>query len=185
MFDADDEDTSREELVDWMERWQTKDIVLGRLFSLYITNATDVARYVFNEHYTNKAKKQQLDAIASGKVDPVTGEYAYYADESSFFPTSVSSIILPPEGGWPGGMSAEEDVFTLGLAGFNGSFSNLSFSSYGNTTLHQDDNFSSPYMMPWPQRTSWIAVFTLLVVVAAVGNSLVAWIVFGQWTSLL
>ena len=44
------------------------------------------------------------------------------------------------------------------------------------------DNFSSPYLMPWPQRTSWIAIFTLLVVVAAVGNALVAWIVFGELT---
>ena len=44
-----------------------------------------------------------------------------------------------------------------------------------------EDNFpSSPYyLMPWPQRFAWITVFALLVIVAAVGNSLVAWIVFG------
>lgn len=42
------------------------------------------------------------------------------------------------------------------------------------------DNFSSPYLMPWPQRTAWIAVFTLMLLVATVGNTLVAWIVLGQ-----
>ena len=42
------------------------------------------------------------------------------------------------------------------------------------------ENFSSPYLMPWPQRTAWIAVFTLMLLVATVGNALVAWIVLGQ-----
>lgn len=42
------------------------------------------------------------------------------------------------------------------------------------------ENFSSPYLMPWPQRTAWIAVFTLMLLVATVGNTLVAWIVLGQ-----
>lgn len=42
------------------------------------------------------------------------------------------------------------------------------------------DNYSSPYLMPWPQRTSWIAIFTLMLFVAIVGNTLVAWIVLGQ-----
>ncbi|EFX77115.1 hypothetical protein DAPPUDRAFT_54510 [Daphnia pulex] len=50
----------------------------------------------------------------------------------------------------------------------------------GNSTSFRDDSFSSPYLMPWPQRTSWIAVFAVLVIVAAVGNSLVAWIVFAH-----
>lgn len=52
-----------------------------------------------------------------------------------------------------------------------------------NSTLPHD-NFSSPYLMAWPQRSAWIAIFTFLVIVAAVGNSLVAWIVFGQLASL-
>ena len=49
------------------------------------------------------------------------------------------------------------------------------------TTPAGEDNFpsSSYYLMPWPQRFAWITVFALLVFVAAVGNSLVAWIVFG------
>ncbi|EFX77113.1 hypothetical protein DAPPUDRAFT_54432 [Daphnia pulex] len=42
------------------------------------------------------------------------------------------------------------------------------------------DNYSSPYLMPWPQRTSWIAIFTLMLFVAIVGNTLVAWIVLAH-----
>lgn len=40
--------------------------------------------------------------------------------------------------------------------------------------------FSSPYLMPWPQRSAWITVFAMMLVVATVGNTLVAWIVLGQ-----
>lgn len=43
------------------------------------------------------------------------------------------------------------------------------------------ENFSSPYLMPWPQRSAWISVFTLMLIVATVGNTLVAWIVLGQF----
>ena len=46
------------------------------------------------------------------------------------------------------------------------------------------ENYSSPYLMPWPQRTSWIAIFTLMLFVAIVGNTLVAWIVLGQCLNL-
>ena len=40
-------------------------------------------------------------------------------------------------------------------------------------------NYSSPYLMPWPQQSAWIVVFTLMLLVATVGNALVAWIVLG------
>lgn len=44
-------------------------------------------------------------------------------------------------------------------------------------------NDSSPYLMPWPQRTGWIAVFAVMLAVATVGNALVAWIVFGKFAA--
>lgn len=45
--------------------------------------------------------------------------------------------------------------------------------------VNATETFSSPYLMPWPQRTSWIVIFSLMLFVATVGNALVAWIVFG------
>lgn len=47
------------------------------------------------------------------------------------------------------------------------------------TDVNATETFSSPYLMPWPQRTSWIVVFSVMLFVATVGNALVAWIVFG------
>ena len=44
-------------------------------------------------------------------------------------------------------------------------------------------NYSSPYLMPWPQRTCWIVAFSLMLIVATIGNVLVAWIVFGTHAS--
>ena len=52
----------------------------------------------------------------------------------------------------------------------------------GNETFYVSDyNSSSPYLMPWPQRTGWIAIFAVMLAVATVGNALVAWIVFGNF----
>lgn len=48
------------------------------------------------------------------------------------------------------------------------------------TNVNATETFSSPYLMPWPQRTSWIVVFSLMLLVATLGNALVAWIVFGK-----
>ena len=48
------------------------------------------------------------------------------------------------------------------------------------TSVNATETFSSPYLMPWPQRTSWIVVFSLMLLVATAGNALVAWIVFGS-----
>ncbi|KAI9564743.1 hypothetical protein GHT06_008484 [Daphnia sinensis] len=169
MIDVDDDDAPREELDNSTERWRMTDILLGRLFSLYVRNTT--VSYVPNQHYTNKAENQPLDVISRVGHE----EYAYYADEGYSF---LKSVSIPPEVGWP--EDGEQDLFMADVAGLNGSFSNANFSDPGNATLHRDDNFSSSYMMPWPQRTSWIAVFTLLVVVAAVGNSLVVWIVLAH-----
>ena len=45
-------------------------------------------------------------------------------------------------------------------------------------------NYSSPYLMPWLQQSAWIVVFTLMLVVATVGNALVAWIVLGTLVRL-
>ena len=45
-------------------------------------------------------------------------------------------------------------------------------------------NYSSPYLMTWPQQSAWIVVFTLMLIVATVGNALVAWIVLGTLISL-
>ncbi len=62
---------------------------------------------------------------------------------------------------------------------------NASHDGASNSTSTAGNFSSSPYyLMPWLQRSAWIAVFALLVIVAAVGNSLVAWIVFGQFAFL-
>lgn len=63
------------------------------------------------------------------------------------------------------------------------SYNGNDYDSAGTTDSNNDvsENYSSPYLMPWPQRTSWIAIFTLMLFVAIVGNTLVAWIVLGQY----
>ena len=43
------------------------------------------------------------------------------------------------------------------------------------------DNFTSTFLMPWPQRSAWIGIFVLMLVVAIAGNALVAWIVLGLY----
>lgn len=57
-------------------------------------------------------------------------------------------------------------------------YGNINKSSASGDEL--SENFSSPYLMLWPQRSAWISVFTLMLIVATVGNTLVAWIVLGQ-----
>jgi hypothetical protein len=44
------------------------------------------------------------------------------------------------------------------------------------------ENVTSTFLMPWPQRSAWIGIFALMLVVAIAGNALVAWIVLG-WKS--
>uniref|UniRef100_A0A0P5S0U6 Class a rhodopsin g-protein coupled receptor gprllk n=1 Tax=Daphnia magna TaxID=35525 RepID=A0A0P5S0U6_9CRUS len=62
------------------------------------------------------------------------------------------------------------------------SYSENDYDSVGTTDSNNDvsENHSSPYLLPWPQRTSWIAIFTLMLFVAIVGNTLVAWIVLAH-----
>lgn len=44
------------------------------------------------------------------------------------------------------------------------------------------DNFTlSTLLMPWPQRSAWIGIFALMLVVAIAGNALVTWIVIGLY----
>jgi len=43
------------------------------------------------------------------------------------------------------------------------------------------NNFTSTFLMPWPQRSAWIVIFVLMLVVAIAGNALVAWIVLGLY----
>lgn len=84
------------------------------------------------------------------------------------------------------GVTVGNDLFDVEpIAGGSSEEANF-MTGYDNETnnLTSGDSFSSPYLMPWPQRFSWIAIFTLLVVVAAVGNALVAWIVFGESTRI-
>ncbi len=42
------------------------------------------------------------------------------------------------------------------------------------------ENVTSTFLMPWPQRSAWIGIFALMLVVAIAGNALVAWIVLGS-----
>lgn len=64
------------------------------------------------------------------------------------------------------------------------SYEELSYYSTESPTVNEtgafNENSSSPYLMPWPQRSAWIVVFTLMLLVAIAGNTLVAWIVLGN-----
>lgn len=50
-----------------------------------------------------------------------------------------------------------------------------------NETLLGDDDahYQLPYLMSWHLQLAWILVFTIMLVIATVGNALVAWIVLG------
>jgi hypothetical protein len=203
---AADESGKREELMhDSMEQWKATDIVLRQFYSLYFQNATQIASYVLNQYHANNNEqpKQQHNgvftgaAIASNAASSAdTIGYAYHKDGAAApgFSTSVSNVIHSSSGGWPRDSNPEEDLLMMmsmmDSGGFNESYGNdinssaAANSSGSNSTSFHDDSFSSPYLMPWPQRTSWIVVFAVLVIVAAVGNSLVAWIVFGQLNDL-
>ncbi len=161
------DNNSRELLYDSMDQW--KSTAIGRqLFFLFLGNATEMASYMLGQY-----NEQDVVIAASGvtngnnKVSSgasfsrgLWGEDSYYP-EANFFSSEASDY---------------GNATTDGNATGNSSDST-------NSTLPRD-NFSSPYLMPWPQRSAWIAIFTFLVIVAAVGNSLVAWIVFGQLASL-
>jgi hypothetical protein len=90
--------------------------------------------------------------------------------------STFSVIFGGAEGGDNDSSSVPSDVMDTGS--YNGS-------DYDGTDNDLSENYSSPYLMPWPQRTSWIAIFTLMLFVAIVGNTLVAWIVLGQSPSCM
>lgn len=77
-----------------------------------------------------------------------------------------------------------------GLAIMNSSYVPAPFDYLDSTNQSTEDddqlqkNHSSPYLMPWPQQSAWITIFTLMLIVATVGNALVAWIVLGTLTPL-
>lgn len=72
------------------------------------------------------------------------------------------------------------DAFDYLLEGSTTGTSSVLDAMDNETEANATETFSSPYLMPWPQRTSWIVVFSLMLLVATVGNALVAWIVFGS-----
>lgn len=77
-----------------------------------------------------------------------------------------------------GGASFEN---VTGLDDYHYDESGFGDSIYNNTSGDvESGTFSSPYLMPWPQRSAWITVFTMMLLVATVGNTLVAWIVLGE-----
>jgi hypothetical protein len=86
------------------------------------------------------------------------------------FNTTLSTLLVIVGGG-----EGDNDTSSSSDVMYNGSDYD---GASGDNNL--SDNYSSPYLMPWPQRTSWIAIFTLMLFVAIVGNTLVAWIVLGQ-----
>ncbi|XP_046643009.1 neuromedin-K receptor-like isoform X2 [Daphnia pulicaria] len=86
------------------------------------------------------------------------------------FNTTLSTLLVIVGGG-----EGDNDTSSSSDVMYNGSDYD---GASGDNNL--SDNYSSPYLMPWPQRTSWIAIFTLMLFVAIVGNTLVAWIVLAH-----
>ena len=56
---------------------------------------------------------------------------------------------------------------------------NATKNTANSSTTNYYDSFS-PFSMPELQRIAWIAIFSILVIVATVGNSIVVWIVLGE-----
>lgn len=165
MISADNQDVhSRETVYDSSEGWTTTAGFGSELFLFYLKNTSKIASYAYGALSSNEAFSPFTVSSATARSDGVTGinEFVYL--------DSVST----------------EDGFPFTETNFPALSTTNSYENdtTGNSTSLRD-NFSSPYLMPWPQRSAWIAVFTLLVFVAAVGNALVAWIVFGKWTDVL
>lgn len=53
-------------------------------------------------------------------------------------------------------------------------------SYYNDSRDYAIDSYNSQHVMPWPQRAGWITVFTVMLLVATIGNALVTWIIFGK-----
>lgn len=74
---------------------------------------------------------------------------------------------------------------TSGINFLNGSAdqdtNTLQYEDGGDLFMNNNETTSSsPYLMAWPIRSAWIAIFAIMLVVATVGNALVAWIVLGN-----
>lgn len=72
--------------------------------------------------------------------------------------------------------SLDDTIFSGGVSG-DGPAAVLP--DYDESAYNDDGNTTASYLMPWPERTAWIGIFTLMLFVATVGNALVAWIVLG------
>lgn len=72
---------------------------------------------------------------------------------------------------------------TSGITFFNGTTDQdtyaLQYEEGSDLFMNNETTSSSPYLMAWPIRSAWIAIFAIMLVVATVGNALVAWIVLG------
>lgn len=167
---ADNQDAWRKTIYDSIETW-TK-TTANPWFPLYQQhdssssnrNKTEASE---SDHYSLLSKISRRSNNVGSTLVTEGNEFVY-----------VDGVISTVEGGL---FYMTEATTTLYSSAFNNSDS--SGISFDNETTNSTslNNFSSPYLMPWPQRSAWIAVFTLLVVVATVGNALVVWVVYGQF----
>lgn len=156
MIATDNQNAWREATYDSMEPWTTTSA--NQLFLFYL------------QHQNNRNISKIADSGQEQYNKSQHGSLLSRRSKSDGF-VYVDGVIS----------TVEDGLFymTEATTTFYSSSFNSSDSSYDNETTNST-NFTSPHLMPWPQRSAWIAVFTLLVVVAAVGNALVVWVVYGQ-----
>lgn len=163
MIAADNQDVWRETVYDSIESWTKTTANQWYPFHLQHHNSSINKR---NKTEASESHYAPLSRITSANVGALVtegNEFVY-----------VDGVISTVESGL---FYMTEATTTLYSSSYN-----ISDSSFDNETTNStspQNNFSSPYLMPWPQRSAWIAVFTLLVVVATVGNALVVWVVYG------
>lgn len=92
-----------------------------------------------------------------------------------------SSVIVDPTNS----SLTMDFAVTSGINFLNGSAdqdtNTLQYEDGGDLFMNNNETTSSsPYLMAWPIRSAWIAIFAIMLVVATVGNALVAWIVLGN-----
>lgn len=160
---TDEEDGSGEPLYGPVGQWEAAAIGRQLLF-LYLQNATEIASYMLGQN-------NEQDVVAAGGF---TNSNVLSSGRS--VSTADGSFT---QDRWVEDESYPEADFLSDYVYGNSTGNSTGNSSDSLNSTSQRNNFSSPYLMPWPQRSAWIAIFTFLVIVAAVGNSLVAWIVFG------
>ncbi|XP_057370381.2 neuromedin-K receptor-like isoform X2 [Daphnia carinata] len=107
---------------------------------------------------------------------------SYYGSDTSVF-GGLDNVTTAWAGDYDQWYYAQSSAFVDSRTmNVSSSYSENDYDFVGTTYSNNDvsENYSSPYLMPWPQRTSWIAIFTLMLFVAIVGNTLVAWIVLAH-----